>query len=74
MVITFRNVQERLKRKIAIETHPKEEGGLGHPEAEILGEFAQEQMQELNSGHFVIQADLVWIHDTNELGRFKYSR
>ncbi|MFO7904753.1 MAG: hypothetical protein ACQESR_23280 [Planctomycetota bacterium] len=68
--VTARHGQERLRRRIELETKPKEEGGPGRSEGEVIGEFTQDQLREHATVHMIRQADCVWLQDTNQIGRF----
>lgn len=68
--ITARDGRHRLQRRIELETRSKEEGGPGRSEADVVDEFTQEQLQEHAAIGMIRQAECVWLHDTNEIGRF----
>lgn len=66
--VTARDGRQRLQRRIELETRPKEEGGPGRSEAEVVGEFAQEQLREHSAIDMIRQAECVWFQDTNQIG------
>ncbi len=70
LFVTARDGQERLRRRIELETRPKEEGGPGRSEAEVVGEFTQDQLREHAAIGMIRQADCVWLQDTNQIGTF----
>jgi hypothetical protein len=68
--VTARDSQERLRRRIELETRPTAEGRPGRSQAEVVGEFTQDQLQENAAIDMIRQADCVWLQDTNQIGRF----
>lgn len=71
LVVSFENDQARLRRKIDYETRPQAEGGLGRSEAEVVGEFAMEQIQGLGARDLLLQADAIWLQDANKVVRWR---
>jgi len=67
--VTAKDGRQRLQRRIELETRPKEEGGPGRSEAEVVGEFTEEQLREHSAVEMIRQADCVWLQDTNEIVR-----
>lgn len=71
IAITFRNAKTRLDRKLAAETDQSDDGRRSRSEAEVVGEFSAEQLQEWHAADLIQKADIVWMQDTNEIGRFR---
>lgn len=69
LVVSFENDKARLQRMIYCETRAVEEGGLGRSKADILGEFAMRQVQNLGARDLLIQADAIWLQDANKVVR-----
>ena len=65
--VSFENDKARLQRKIDCETRPVAEGGLGRSHADILGEFAMRQVQNLGARDLLLEANAIWLQDANKV-------
>ena len=69
VVVCFEDDRKRLERMIEGETRSKMEGGPGRSEGDVVNEFAMQQMRGLDARDSLLQADCVWLQDSNNVVR-----